>query len=155
MTPCRAKTAEGKRCQSKPRKGRRWCWFHDPDSKEARATAQANGGAESRNRVGPLKVLGKSAPDVEVATQESVRGLVRETIDQVRRGEMAPHVAQVVGQLCAVALKSMKLSDTDKKLAELDQRTRPLLDVTKEQLEEIVRQGRGAPPPSPESDAPN
>lgn len=155
MKPCPANTSDGKRCRSRPRKGRKWCWFHDPKSAKARATAQANGGAESRNRIGPLKVLGKNAPDVEVASQENVRGLVRETIDQVRRGEMAPHVAQVVGQLCAVALKSMKQTDTDKKLSELDERTRVLKDMSKEQLEEIVRQGPGAPPPSPEDGAPN
>ena len=146
MKRCPGKTATGKPCRSPPRQGRKWCWFHDPKSAKARATAQANGGAESRNRVGPAKTLGKRAPKVDVSGEEPIRALVQETVDQVRRGSIAPTVGQVIGQLLSVALKALKQDETDRKLEDIQKRIRPLEGLTTEQLVEIARAGRGAAP---------
>lgn len=146
MSPCPTKKADGTPCRSRPRKGRTYCWFHDPASTEARAAAQANGGTESRSRVGPAKTLGKEAPEVELTGEQEVLSVLTETINQVRQGKMAPNVGQVVGQLCGVGLKAMKQDEQDRKLSELDERTRPLVGLTTEQLLEIVRAGRGGTP---------
>lgn len=153
--PCPGKKADGKRCKSKPRKGRKWCWFHDPESKEARATAQANGGAESRNRVGPAKVLGKKAPDVDVSSEGAIRALMSETIDQVRRGELSTHAAQVVGQLAGQVLKALKQDVTDEKVNDLDRRTRVLEGMSKAELMEIARSGDVDPNPKQDEAEPN
>lgn len=155
MKRCPGKTATGKPCRSPPRQKRKWCWFHDPASKEARATAQANGGAESRNRVGPAKTLGKRAPKVDVSGKEPIRSLVQETVDQVRRGEVAPQVGQVISQLLTVALKALKQDETERKVKELDERTRPLLGLSLEQLLEIARGGHAAPPATADAAPPN
>ncbi len=147
MKPCPGHKADGTPCRSRPRKRRKWCWFHDPKSAKARATAQANGGAESRARVGPVKTLGKRAPKVDVSGEEPIRALVQETVDQVRRGSIAPTVGQVIGQLLTVALRALKQDETERKVKELDERTRPLMGLTVAELEEIVRVGRAAPTP--------
>lgn len=150
MKACAGKKAGGKRCGAKPRAGRKWCWFHDPASAEARAAAQANGGAESRNRVGPAKVLGKKAPPVDVSGEEPIRGLVRETIDQVRRGELAPNAGQVIGQLLTVALKALKQDETEREVAELKERVRVFEELTKEELLQLARgNGAASTPPAP------
>jgi hypothetical protein len=155
VKPCPANTSDGKRCRSRPRKGRKWCWFHDPKSAKARATAQANGGAESRNRVGPAKTLGKRAPKVDVSSEEPIRALVQETVDQVRQGKIAPTVGQVIGQLLTVALRSLKQDETEKKVKELDERTRPFIGLKVEELLEIVRGGHAAPPAAEDAAPPN
>jgi hypothetical protein len=155
MSRCRAKTADGKRCKANARAKRRHCFFHDPKSAESRAAAQANGGAESRNRVGPSKTLGKDAAEVGISGEQEVLGVLTETINQVRRGQMAPNVGHVVGQLLGVGLKALKQDEQDKKIAELDQRTRPLMGLTTEQLLEIVRAGRGAPPTTADGASPH
>jgi len=155
VSRCRAKTADGKPCKANARAGRKHCYFHDPKSAESRAAAQANGGAESRNRVGPAKTLGKNAAEVSITGEQEVIGVVTETVNQVRRGQIAPNVAHVIGQLLGVGLKALKQDEQDKKIAELDERTRPLQGLTVEQLLEIARAGRGAPPTTADDASPH
>lgn len=147
MSPCPAQTAKGKPCRAPLVKGGRYCFFHDPEKAEARAAAQANGGAESRNRVGPTKTLGAKAPAVDVTTEGKVRELVQETIDQVRRGELSSNAGNVVGQLLSVALRALKQDELHKKVQDLEARFRPLEGIKPEVLEEIVRLGRASPVP--------
>jgi hypothetical protein len=84
-----------------------------------------------------------------------VLGVLTETINQVRRGQMAPNVGHVVGQLLGVGLKALKQDEQDRKIAELDERTRPLIGLNVDQLLEIVRGGHAAPPGPDDTAAPN
>ena len=43
MTGCRGKNEGGGPCGAPLKKGRDWCWFHDPDSKDERKEARRRG----------------------------------------------------------------------------------------------------------------
>ena len=112
---CEAPTTEGPRCQAAALDGSRFCFFHDPAKAEERRAAQAMGG-----RQGKVKTLPDTAPDVNVENGQDVVRLISETINQVRRGEIDPRVANAVGYLANVLLKAAEQGDVEERLAALE-----------------------------------
>lgn len=112
---CRGKRADGDPCHAAVASGSDYCFFHDPDRAEERREAQALGG--SRNR---MKTLATDAPDVTVGTCEDVVRLLAKTINQVRRGEIDPRVANAVGYLANVLIRALEQGEIEARLAALE-----------------------------------
>ena len=113
--PCQAKTADGSACQAAALPGSDFCFFHDPDRAEDRQAAQSFGG--SRNR---MKTLDAGAADVKVESCQDVVRLISETINQVRRGQLDPRVANAIGYLANVLIKAVEQGDMEKRLEDLE-----------------------------------
>jgi hypothetical protein len=67
-----------------------------------------------------MKTLDADAPDVKIESCQDVAILISETINQVRRGELDPRVANAVGYLANVLIKAVEQGDTEKRLKDLE-----------------------------------
>lgn len=113
--PCQAKTADGSSCRTAALTGSDFCFFHDPDRATDRLEANAAGGRQNR-----MKTLDGTAPDVKIESCQDVVRLISETINQVRRGELDPRVANAIGYLANVLIKAAEQGDMEKRLEDLE-----------------------------------
>jgi len=115
---CSAVNRHGKACSATPTlaSGGRFCWTHDPavphDDKVAAAIR--GGYAATRQTVLPVDAL-----PANLRTPEDATALLQDTVHQVRTGQLAPAVANSIGYLVSVALKSFEL-DVIRRLDELE-----------------------------------
>lgn len=112
---CEATTTEGPRCRAAALDGSRFCFFHDPAKAEERQAAQAAGG-----RRGLARTLSDDTADINIENGQDVVRLISETINQVRRGQLDPRVANAVGYLANVLLKAVEQGDVEERLAALE-----------------------------------
>ena len=61
-----------------------------------------------------------SAPDTKLQNADDAVKLLAETINQVRRGEVDPKVANAVGYLAGLLMKGLRESETERRLAALE-----------------------------------
>jgi len=113
--PCQAVKPDGSRCQAAALPGRDFCFFHDPAKADERREAQSLGGQQNR-----MKTLDASAPDVEIEDCQDVVRLISETINQVRKGQIDPRVANAVGYLANVLIRAVEQGDMEKRLDDLE-----------------------------------
>jgi len=112
---CKAVTEDGQPCQAGVQAGSEFCFFHDPAKAKEREAAQRAGGS-----LGKAKVLPPDTRDVPLSsTADAVRFLAL-TINQVRRGEIDPKVANAIGYLSATLLRALEQDDIERRLAELE-----------------------------------
>ena len=116
---CTALTRTGTRCGATPSlsSGSVYCWHHDPEvSRDEKLAAVTRGGyLSARQHTLPPDTLPPALRRPEDVTQ-----LLQETVQQVRTGVIAPAVANSVGYLCGLALKSFDLN-LGANLAELEE----------------------------------
>jgi hypothetical protein len=112
---CQGRKKDGDRCDATPNAAG-FCPWHDPErSPEEKLAWAVRGGLTSRPTVLP-----STSPTPPLDSPQQVSELLRETVGQVRRGEIAPAVANAVGYLCGVALRSFEL-DLARRLGALEQ----------------------------------
>lgn len=119
MTACQAVKLDGSRCQAAALQGSGFCFFHDPAKAAERQAAQSHGGSQNR-----MKTLDADAPDVKVETCQDVVALVSETINQVRKGQLDPRVANAVGYLANVLIKAVEQGELEDRLTDLERLTK-------------------------------
>lgn len=112
---CTGKTSDGKRCRASAVSGSDFCFFHDPAKAAERRAAQSSGGSQNR-----MKTLAADTPDMKVEDCRDVVRLIGETINQVRKGELDPRVANAVGYLANVLVKAVQQGDMEERIAELE-----------------------------------
>ena len=67
-----------------------------------------------------MAVLPSSVPDAKLQNAGDAVKLLAETINQVRRGEIDPKVANTVGYLTGLLMKGLRESETERRLAGLN-----------------------------------
>lgn len=112
---CAATKRTGTGCQAAVLPGSQFCFFHDPAKAAARRKAQSLGGRGNR-----MVTLPADAPDVEVEDGADVVKLLGQTINQVRRGEIDPRVANAVGYLANIVLAATGQRELESRIAELE-----------------------------------
>jgi hypothetical protein len=112
---CVATKHNGKACNAAALPGSHFCFFHDPTKAAARRKAQSAGGLANR-----MATLPADAPDVKVEDGADVVKLLGATINQVRRGEIDPRVANAVGYLANIVLAATGQRELENRLAELE-----------------------------------
>jgi len=65
--------------------------------------------------------LPKNIPEFELKVAEDVVRLLSITINQVRRGEIDPRVANAVGYLSGIILKAKEQGDIEKRLKQIEE----------------------------------
>lgn len=112
---CKQIKADGTRCRAHALTGSEYCFAHDPSRVEERQAARQAGG-----RVGKTKVLPPDTPDVPLSSATEVVALLGQTINQVRRGDVDPKVANTVGYLSGVLIRALEAGDIEQRLAVLE-----------------------------------
>jgi hypothetical protein len=115
MPRCKATKKDGSPCPVEARPSG-YCWVHDPELARSRARGRREGG---KARSKPAAVLPATAPDLPIRTVADVVGLLAESINRTRKGELDPKVGNAVGYLSSVLLRALQDSDLAARLAEL------------------------------------
>lgn len=113
--PCQAKKADGAGCQAAALPDSEFCFFHDPGQAEKRHDARSFGGSQNR-----MKTLSADHPDMKVESCQDIVKLMTETINQVRKGDLDPRVANAVGYLANVLIKALDVGDLEKRMEDLE-----------------------------------
>jgi hypothetical protein len=125
---CKGTKPDGSGCTCAPLPGSDFCFFHDPARAAERREAQSLGGRHNH-----MKTLDADAPDVKVENCQDVRLLIAATINQVRKGAIDPRVANAVGYLANVFIKSVEQEAIERRLNEIEaivKNQRPSSDIT-------------------------
>ncbi len=116
-TKCEFRKKNGDRCRADAQSGKTICVFHDPTRASDGQRARRAGGF---NRTRPAAVLSGDTPDHPLATPKDVSALLAQSINQLRRGELDPKVANCVGYLSGVLLHSIEKGSMEERLARLE-----------------------------------
>jgi hypothetical protein len=112
---CCATKPDQSNCRAPTLPGSEFCFFHDPSKAEERREAQAQGGRQNR-----MKTLEASAQDVMVEGFSDARALLVQTINQVRKGEIDPRVANSVGFLTNILIKAVEQDKLETRIEQLE-----------------------------------
>jgi hypothetical protein len=113
--PCKASKPNGSRCEATALAGSDFCFFHDPSRAADRREAQALGGQHNR-----MRTLDQALPDVKIENSGDVTALLSQTINQVRKGMIDPRVANAVGYLANLVIKTFEQNELEKRIARIE-----------------------------------
>jgi len=114
---CQFRKRNGEKCSADVQSGKDVCVFHDPERTEDGGRARRAGGL-SHTRV--AAVLAAETPDHPLRSTKEVSDLLAESINQLRRGQLDPKVANAVGYLASVLLRSLGQGRIEERLAQLE-----------------------------------
>jgi molybdopterin/thiamine biosynthesis adenylyltransferase len=115
---CQKIKAGGSQCEASALTGSRFCYFHDPSKAHERQVAQRAGGlARSRQ----CAVLPRETPDRQVRKICDVVEVLGETLNQVRRGQIDPKVANSVAYIAGILLKALERGPLEERIASLEE----------------------------------
>jgi hypothetical protein len=114
---CAHDRPNGEPCRARPRPGRLFCTFHDPELAGKRARGRSKGGV---NRSRPAATLPPDAPDLPLKTVADVVAALGETMNQVRTGKLAVNVGNCLGVLAGVLLRAIEGGDLEGRIAALE-----------------------------------
>jgi YgjP-like, metallopeptidase domain len=95
---CQFRRNDGRRCGANAQSGKTLCVFHDPARAAAGRRARRLGGI---NRSRAAAILPPETPDNPLSSTQDVSLLLGESINQVRRGQLDPRVANALGYLAS------------------------------------------------------
>lgn len=114
---CRFRKKNGQVCGADAQSGKSVCIFHDPArANDGRRARQAGGLSRSRSAV----VLPADTPDHPLGGSNEVAQLLGKSINQVRRGELDPRIANAIGYLAGILLKALEKGPIEERLAHLE-----------------------------------
>ena len=113
---CSATKPDESKCNAAAIPGSEFCFFHDPSNAEKRREAQAQGGRQNR-----MKTLESTVPDVKVEDCGDAIALISETINQVRKGQIDPRVANSVGFLANILIKAVEQNKLETRIEQLEE----------------------------------
>jgi hypothetical protein len=107
----------GAQCRANAQTGKDFCVFHDPSKIEDGHRARRTGGINRNRRAVVLPVQTADCPLTDSA---EVSTLLADSINQVRRGQLDPRVANTVGYLASVQLRALEQATIEKRVAGLE-----------------------------------
>jgi hypothetical protein len=112
---CTGLKPDGGRCGAVALTGSALCFFHDPASARERTAASKHGGEKNR-----AAVLPPDTPDFPLNSAGDAAALLGRTINQVLRGELDPKIANAVGYLLTIKIKTTDLAKLEERMAALE-----------------------------------
>jgi hypothetical protein len=114
---CQFRRNDGRRCGANAQSGKTLCVFHDPARAAAGRRARRLGGI---NRSRAAAILPSETPDNPLSSTQDVSLLLGESINQVRRGQLDPRVANAVGYLASILLGALQQGPLEARLSRLE-----------------------------------
>jgi hypothetical protein len=102
---CKSRKKDGKPCRANAQPTNGLCVFHDPARAAEGRNARRAGGI-TRSRV--AAVLPSDTPDHQLGNTTDVSAFLADSINQLRRGQLDPRVANAMGYLTSVLLRSLE-----------------------------------------------
>jgi hypothetical protein len=114
---CEFGKKNGERCGADAQSGKSLCVFHDPaQASEGRRARRAGGIARSRGAA----VLPSDTPSLPLGNTKEVSAFLADSINQLRRGQLDPRVANGVGYLSSVLLRALEQGPFEERLAKIE-----------------------------------
>jgi hypothetical protein len=114
---CEFGKKNGERCGADAQSGKSLCVFHDPaQASEGRRARRAGGIARSRGAA----VLPSDTPNLPLGNTKEVSAFLADSINQLRRGQLDPRVANGVGYLSSVLLRALEQGPFEERLAKIE-----------------------------------
>ena len=117
MAKCQFKKGKGKTCSANAQVGKAFCVFHDP-AMAAKVQKARQAGGVSRAR--KIATLAAETPDHPLGDTKDVSALLAVSINQLRRGQLDPRMANAIGYLSSVLLRSLEQGSIEERLAKLE-----------------------------------
>jgi hypothetical protein len=117
MAKCRFRKKNGSRCGANAQPANNLCVFHDPARAADGLKARRAGGL---SRSHPAAVLPSDTPDHPLASIKDVSRLLAESINQLRRGQLDPRVANAVGYLAGTLLNALQKGELEERLSKIE-----------------------------------
>jgi hypothetical protein len=114
---CEFRKKNGQRCGADAQSGKTLCVFHDPAKAAAGRRARRLGGI---NRSRGATILLLETPDNPLCNTQDVSLLLGQSINQVRRGQLDPRVANAVGYLASILLGALQQGPLEERLQRLE-----------------------------------
>jgi hypothetical protein len=114
---CEFGKKNGERCGADAQTGKSLCVFHDPARvSEGRRARRAGGITRSRLAT----VLPADTPDHSLGNTTDVSAFLCDCINRLRRGQLDPRVANAMGYLTSVLLRSLEQGPIEERLAKIE-----------------------------------
>src|SRR5438445_13508677 len=110
---CQSRKKNGESCGADTQSGKSLCVFHDPAKAADGRRARRAGGI---NRSRGATVLPPETPDNPLRSTTDVSTLLSESINQVRRGQLEPRVANALGYLASILLNALDQGPVEERL---------------------------------------
>ena len=117
-TKCQFRKKNGSMCDADAQIGKDVCVFHDPKQAATVRRARRAGGIR-RSR--PALVLPPDTADVALKNASDVSTLITDSINQLRRGQLDLRIANGVGYLTSILLRSMEQGLMEQRISKLEQ----------------------------------
>jgi len=108
---CTKRKPDGGRCGAAALTGSSLCFFHDPTTARERIAASKRGGEKNR-----AAVLPPDTPDFPLNSADDATALLGRTINQLLRGELDPKIANAVGYLLTIKIKTADLAKLEERM---------------------------------------
>ena len=107
----------GDRCDADAQIGKSLCVFHDPArAADGRRARRAGGIRRSR----PAAVLPSDTPDHPLNNTKEVSAFLADSINQLRRGQLDPRVANGMGYLTSVLIRALEQGPLEERMAKIE-----------------------------------
>ena len=116
---CKFLRKDGTQCRADVQIGQDICVFHDPLKVEDVRRGRRQGGIKRSRRV---TLLSLGAPDQSLTTAAEISSLLADSINQLRRGQLDPGVANTIGYLATVQLGSLRQGRLEDHVSKLEDR---------------------------------
>src|SRR5437588_6567425 len=114
---CEFRKKNSETCNADAQTGKSLCVFHDPaKASEGRRARRAGGIARSRGAA----VLPSDTPDHPLANTKEVSAFLADSINQLRRGQLDPRVANGIGYLTSVLLRALEQGPLEERMAKIE-----------------------------------
>ena len=110
MAQCKGLRADGSKCRAQALRGRKRCFFHDPDSR-ARMIEAARRGGERRTI---------ELPESALLTPERTRAILAGVIEAAASGAMDSATARTVGYLLQIEARIREGHDLERRIEALE-----------------------------------
>ena len=114
---CKVRKKDGSRCTADAQIGKEVCVFHDPEQSAKVRRARRAGGI---NRTRTAGVLPADTPDSSLKNAFDVSKMIAESINQLRRGQLDPRIANAIGYLASVQLRSFEQGMLEERIAKVE-----------------------------------
>jgi len=114
---CHFLKKNGSRCEANAQPVNGLCVFHDPARAADGRRARQSGGIH-RSRA--AAVLPSDTPDHPLGNTKEVSAFLADSVNQLRRGQLDPRVANAMGYLTSVLLRALEQGPLEERLAKLE-----------------------------------
>jgi len=106
----------GQQCNAYAMESSQYCYLHNPDiSEEEKRVNQTKGGKTN------LVKVTQSLQLFKVKTSQDVAGLLEQTINEVRSGELDPRIANTIGYLTGHLIKAIEVGEVERRINAIEE----------------------------------